>query len=128
MFKFCGDVQLVVKDRTFRRRYIAFLIISDVEIPYKNVLAKIRELEIENFGARGILAPIAYNGKILIIRTPHKLKDNVIKMIQNIKTISGADVVIFPLITTSSIKNVMKRLREMKMPLQNILSRKKSEK
>jgi len=117
----------VVKDRTFRRRYIAFLLVSDVEIPYKNLVAKIRELEIENFGARGVLVPIAYNGKILVIRTPHRLKDNVIKMIQSVKTISGTDVVIYPLITTSSIKKVIKRLKEMKMPIENILKRKRPE-
>ena len=119
-----GDRFLVVKERTFRRRYVAFLIVSDSEIPYKNLVAKIRELEIANFGARGVLVPVKYDGKVLIVRTPHKLKDTVIKMFKEIRTISGMDVTIYPLVTTSSIKNMKRKLNEMRIFIKNVLKRK----
>ena len=104
---------MVVKERTYRRRYIGFCIIYDGKLSREDLLREIRRFEREKYGISGYFDLIRFAENLGILRAPHKMKEDAINMLKNIKRIKGKRVIIYPLKTSGTIKGLLRRLREM---------------
>ncbi|RLF64682.1 MAG: hypothetical protein DRN26_06280 [Thermoplasmata archaeon] len=116
---------MVVKSRAYRRRYIAFLVVSEKPLSKGILASKIRDLEIELFGTHGVLFPVGFNGYVFVLRVPHRLKKDVIKALMSIDNIYGVRVTIFPLITSGTIRTLIKKLEEMRLPTEGLRQRRR---
>ena len=116
---------MVVKSRTYRRRYIAFLVISEEPLSKGSIVSKIRDLEFSLFGVRGIVVPVGFNEKILILRVPHKLKEDLINALKSLDSVYGVRVTIFPVMTSGTIKTLIRKLEEMKLPTHGLRSKRR---
>lgn len=96
-----------------RKRYIGFHISNDANIFEKtdiinNVRKQCKHLfnrEIKDLG----IYVIRFNGKHGIVRCKHTEKDNTIKLLTSIKSISSEDVEIETLGTSGTIKSLIKK-------------------
>ncbi len=104
---------MVVKERTYRRRYIGFCIIHEGGISREDLIREIRKKEKEMYGITGYFDLIRFNGGLGILRAPHQLKEDAINMLKNIRSIKGKRVIIYPLKTSGTIKGLLRRLKEM---------------
>ncbi|MCD6503403.1 MAG: hypothetical protein DRN30_02640 [Thermoplasmata archaeon] len=116
---------MVVKSKAYRRRYIAFLVVSEKPLNKSSIISKIRDIELEIFGARGVVFPVGFNGIVLVLRVPHRVKDNVINALRSLDNVYGIRVTIFPLTTSGTIKTLMKRLEDMHFPIEGIRRKKR---
>ncbi len=104
---------MVVKERTYRRRYIGFCIIYEGKISREDLVREIRKWEEEKYGITGYFDIIRLKGNLGILRAPHLLKEDAINMLKNIRRIKGKRVIIYPLKTSGTIKGLLRRLKEM---------------